>query len=69
MLDADLAELYGVTTKSLNQAVKRNIRRFPQDFTFRMTTEETANLKSQIVTSKRGRGGRPGDGEVPVHPR
>src|SRR4030067_1103424 len=51
MLDADLAELYGVTTKSLNQAVKRNLMRFPQDFTFRLTNEETANLKSQIVTS------------------
>ena len=57
MLDADLAELYGVTTKSLNQAVKRNLMRFPQDFTFRLTNEETANLKSQIVTSS-GWGGR-----------
>ena len=51
MLDADLAELYGVTTKSLNQAVKRNTGRFPEDFAFRLTTEEAANLKSQIVTS------------------
>lgn len=57
MLDADLAELYGVTTKVLNQAVKRNSKRFPQDFAFRLTTEETANLKSQIVTSS-GWGGR-----------
>ncbi|MGZ9148868.1 MAG: ORF6N domain-containing protein [Candidatus Deferrimicrobiaceae bacterium] len=57
MLDADLADLYGVTTKSLNQAVKRNATRFPEDFTFRLTTDEAANLKSQFVTSS-GWGGR-----------
>jgi len=50
MLDFDLAELYGVETKALNQAVKRNINRFPEDFMFRLTEEEWANW-SQIVTS------------------
>jgi hypothetical protein len=57
MLDTDLAKLYGVTTKVLNQAVKRNASRFPADFMFQLTTEETAALRSQFVTSK-GRGGR-----------
>lgn len=57
MLDTDLAKLYGVTTKVLNQAVKRNATRFPADFMFQLTTEETAALRSQFVTSK-GRGGR-----------
>jgi hypothetical protein len=51
MLDADLAELYGVSTKALNQAVKRNIERFPEDFMFRLDVEEVADLnRSQIVT-------------------
>lgn len=51
MLDADLAELYGVSTKALNQAVKRNIERFPEDFMFRLDAEEVADLnRSQIVT-------------------
>ena len=54
MLDRDLAELYGVTTGALNQAVKRNIRRFPADFMFQLTNQEFANLKSQIVTSSWG---------------
>jgi hypothetical protein len=57
MLDADLAEIYGVTTKILNQAVKRNKERFPRDFMFQLDTDEFTNLRSQIVTSKR-RGGR-----------
>ena len=57
MLDADLAVLYGVTTGALNQAVKRNAERFPGDFMFRLTAEEGANLKSQIVISN-GWGGR-----------
>lgn len=57
MMDADLATLYGVTTKALNQAVKRNLARFPRDFMFQLTDEEAAALRSQIVTSKR-RGGR-----------
>ena len=51
MLDADLAGLYGVTTKALNQAVKRNAERFPQDFAFRLTPAEAGNLKSQFATS------------------
>jgi len=57
MLDADLALLYGVTTKRLNEAVKRNLGRFPGDFMFRLTAEETANLRSQIATSSSGWGG------------
>lgn len=51
MLDRDLAELYQVTTSALNQAVKRNSKRFPPDFMFQLTNQEFANLKSQIVTS------------------
>lgn len=51
MLDADLAELYGVLTKVLNQAVKRNRNRFPPDFMFRPTRQEAQILKSQIVIS------------------
>ena len=51
MLDRDLARLYGVETKVLNQAVKRNIERFPEDFMFQLTNEEFENWKSQIVTS------------------
>lgn len=56
MLDADLAELYGVSTKVLNQAVKRNAARFPNDFMFQLTGDEAAALRSQIVTLKAGRG-------------
>jgi hypothetical protein len=51
MLDADLAELYGVPTKAFNQAVKRNRARFPVDFMFRLTKTEHENMRSQIVTS------------------
>ena len=58
LLDADLAILYGVTTKAFNQAVKRNARRFPTDFRFRLTRAEVAALRSQSVTSKASRGGR-----------
>jgi hypothetical protein len=58
MLDSDLAELYKVDTKVLNQAVKRNLTRFPQDFMFQLTSEECDFLRSQFVTSKIGRGGR-----------
>lgn len=54
MLDSDLAKLYGVETKVLNQAVKRNIQRFPSDFMFQLTKEEC--LRSQIVTLNEGRG-------------
>ena len=53
MLDRDLAELYGVETRILNQAVKRNIKRFPEDFMFQMTIEEMEHWKSQIVISNR----------------
>jgi hypothetical protein len=58
MLDADLAELYRVPTKSLNLAVKRNADRFPEDFAFQLTPDEVANLRFQFETSKRVRGGR-----------
>ena len=69
MLDFDLAELYGVTTKRLNQQVTRNKKRFPNDFMFRLTKEETESLRShfvnsdpnlrlQIATSSLGHGGR-----------
>jgi hypothetical protein len=54
MLDRDLAELYDVETKVLNQAVRRNIERFPEEFMFQLTTEEFEILKSQIVTSSWG---------------
>ena len=54
MLDSDLAELYQVETRTLNQAVKRNQRRFPDDFMFALTPEEWEILKSQIVTSSWG---------------
>ena len=54
MLDSDLATLYEVETRTLNQAVKRNIDRFPNDFMFQLTKDEFKNLKSQIVTSSWG---------------
>jgi hypothetical protein len=57
MLDSDLADLYGVETKNLNKAVKRNPRRFPEDFMFQLSVEEFEALKFQIGTSN-GRGGR-----------
>ena len=58
MLDSDLAALYGVETKVLVQAIKRNIERFPADFMFQLSTEEWDSLRSQFVTSNGGRGGR-----------
>lgn len=58
MLDSDLAELYGVETRQLNQAVKRNGERFPEDFAFQLSEPEYGALISQFVTSKGGRGGR-----------
>ena len=58
MLDSDLAVLYGVTTKRLNEQVRRNAGRFPEDFMFQLTDEETGALRSQFATSNRGRGGR-----------
>jgi hypothetical protein len=54
MLDEDLAKLYGVETKVLNQSVRRNISRFPEDFMFSLSKEEYTNLKSQFVTSSWG---------------
>lgn len=53
MMDRDLAILYGVTTKALNQAVKRNIERFPEDFMFRLSQQEAGISRSQIVTLKK----------------
>ena len=58
MLDSDLAMLYGVLTKNLNKAVKRNVQRFPEDFMFQLTEEEYETLRFQIGTSKPKRGGR-----------
>jgi hypothetical protein len=54
MLNKDLADLYGVKTKVLNQAVTRNLKRFPDDFMFRLTRQEVTNLKSQFVTASWG---------------
>ena len=58
MLDSDLAELYGVETKRLNEQIKRNSDRFPEDFMFQLTENEWESLRSQFATSKIGRGGR-----------
>ena len=58
ILDSDLAELYGVSVKQLNQQIKRNRNRFPSDFVFTLTKAEYAGLRSQIVTSNSSRGGR-----------
>ena len=58
LLDSDLAVLYGVTTRVLNQQVSRNLDRFPEDFAFQLTQQEFTTLMSQIVTSKPSRGGR-----------
>src|ERR1700684_1061893 len=57
ILDTDIAELYGVSVKRLNEQVKRNQERFPADFMFRLRPEEQEALRSQIATSKKGRGG------------
>ena len=62
MIDSDLTELYGVETRLLMQAVRRNIDRFPGDFMFRLNKEEFEDLKSHSVTSRwAGRGKRPDD--------
>jgi hypothetical protein len=55
MLDVDLAKLYGVTTKALNQAMRRNSSRFPDDFAFRLSRKEFDNMRSQIVTTSKNR--------------
>jgi hypothetical protein len=57
MLDSDLAELYQVETRRLNEQVKRNLERFPEDFTFQLTENEYIALMSQFATSKQGKGG------------
>jgi len=57
MLDVDLARLYGVPTRRLNEAVKRNRERFPEDFAFQLARQEVANLMSQIAISSSGHGG------------
>ena len=56
LLDSDLAELYGVETKRLNEQVRRNLSRFPDDFMFQLSDQEVAGLRSQIATLKTGRG-------------
>ena len=53
IIDTDLAKLYGVSTKAFNQAVKRNIRRFPSDFMFRLNAKESMEMRSQIVTASK----------------
>ena len=58
MLDEDLAELYGVETKRLNEAIKRNSTRFPEDFMFQLTDNEEISLRSQIATLKKYNSGR-----------
>ena len=58
IVDGDLAQAYGVPTKALNQAVRRNLARFPDDFAFQLSPEEMAILRSQTVTSSSGHGGR-----------
>jgi hypothetical protein len=58
MIDSDLAELYGVSTKRFNEQVKRNLDRFPDDFVFQLKHDEYENLRSQIATSSLGYGGR-----------
>ena len=58
MLDSDLARVYGVPTKRLNEQVRRNKDRFPTDFVFQLTLDELANLKSQFATSSSAHGGR-----------
>ena len=58
ILDSDLAELYGVETRRLNEQVRRNIEKFPEDFMFQLTKQEFDNLKSQIAISSSGLGGR-----------
>jgi len=54
MIDRDIAEMYGVETRRLNEQVRRNIKRFPEDFMFQLSKEEFGNLKSQIATSSWG---------------
>ena len=65
LLDSDLAALYDVEVRTLNQAVKRNEKRFPPDFVFQLTAEEDEALRSQTVISKSSRGGRQPPASIP----
>ena len=65
ILDADLAELYGVEVRQLNQQFKRNRKRFPEDFVFQLDSKEAESLRSQIVISKKGHEGRGGRRYLP----
>jgi hypothetical protein len=65
LLDADLASLYGVTTKRLNEQAKRNAERFPADFMFQLTAEESSSLRSQFATSNTARSSRGGRRSLP----
>jgi len=67
MLDRDLSELYGSKTKVLKQQVKRNLNMFPEDYMFELTREEFSNWRSQFVTSKSGRMGKPKPQVAPTH--
>jgi phage regulator Rha-like protein len=58
VLDEDLAAVFGVPTKRLNEQIRRNLERFPEDFLFQLSDQEVSDLRSQIATSKAGRGGR-----------
>ena len=58
VLDEDLAAVFGVSTKRLNEQIRRNLERFPGDFLFQLSDQEVSDLTSQIATSKKGRGGR-----------
>ncbi len=58
VLDEDLAVVFGVSTKRLNEQIRRNLERFPEDFLFQLSDQEVSDLRSQIATSKEGRGGR-----------
>ena len=58
ILDEDLAAVFGVSTKRLNEQIRRNLERFPEDFLFQLSDQEVSDLRSQIATSKEGRGGR-----------
>ena len=66
LLDSDLAELYGVTTRRLNEQVKRNTERFPQDFAFQLTKQELADLMSQNATSSSSPGSHGGRRKLPL---
>ena len=58
VLDEDLAAVFGVSTKRLNEQIRRNLARFPEDFLFQLSDQEVSDLRSQFATSKEGRGGR-----------